>query len=124
MTFKEKLMIEHPEKVGDRFEGGCANCPSDYGYIPLDEEIRYCQTGIGNEQCTNCWNREIPQNSMTFQRAIELLQIERECVNRNNQPFGRNCDRECGKCDLVQNTEELIEMYDFVINKLKENENV
>lgn len=55
---------------------------------------------------------------MTKQRAIKLLEIERECVNRNNQPFGYNCNRECGKCDLLQNTEELIEMYDFVIREL------
>lgn len=53
---------------------------------------------------------------MTRERAIELLKIERECINRNNQPFGKNCDRNCGKCDLMQNTEELLEMYDFVLD--------
>lgn len=52
---------------------------------------------------------------MTNTRAIELLKIERECINRNNQPFGKNCNRLCSKCDLVQNTEELLKMYDFVI---------
>lgn len=57
---------------------------------------------------------------MTNDRAITLLEIERECITRNNQPFGFNCDRNCGKCDLVQNTEELLEMYDFVIEQLKE----
>ena len=46
---------------------------------------------------------------MTNKRAIELLKIERECVNRNNQPFGKNCDRHCSKCDLVQNTEDFAE---------------
>lgn len=56
---------------------------------------------------------------MTNTRAIELLKIERECVNRNNQPFGKNCSRECGKCDLVQNTDELLEMYDFVIDVME-----
>lgn len=56
---------------------------------------------------------------MTNKRAIELLKIERECVNRNNQPFGMNCNRECGKCDLLQNTDELIEMYDFVIDAME-----
>lgn len=53
---------------------------------------------------------------MTRERAIELLKIERECINRNNQSFGKNCDRNCGKCDLMQNTEELLEMYDFVLD--------
>lgn len=55
---------------------------------------------------------------MDVARATELLKIERECINRNNQPFGLNCNRDCGKCDLLQNTEELLEMYDFVIEKL------
>lgn len=58
---------------------------------------------------------------MKIQRAIELLKIERECINRNNQPFGQNCDRKCDKCDLVQNTDELLEMYDLVINIMETN---
>lgn len=56
---------------------------------------------------------------MKFERMIELLEIEKECVNRNNQPFGKNCDRQCSKCDLVQNTDELLEMYDMAITLLK-----
>ena len=53
---------------------------------------------------------------MTPERVLELLKIERECINRNNQPFGMNCNRECGKCDLLQDTDELLEMYDYLIN--------
>lgn len=45
---------------------------------------------------------------MTLSRAIELLGIERECVSRD-------CDRDCGRCDLVQERSELLEMYDEVI---------
>ena len=56
---------------------------------------------------------------MDFNRVIKLLSIERECVNRNNQQFGYNCDRNCSKCDLVQNKDELIEMYDMAITLLK-----
>lgn len=53
---------------------------------------------------------------MTPERVLELLKIERECIKRNK--FG--CDRKCGECDLVQDTEELLEMYDTVIERLKE----
>lgn len=56
---------------------------------------------------------------MTNKRALELLKIERECINRNNQQLGKNCDRDCLNCDLLQETEELLEMYDFVIEHLK-----
>ena len=54
---------------------------------------------------------------MTPERILELLKIERECINRNNQPFGMNCNRECGKCDLLQDTDELLEMYNTVIKR-------
>lgn len=57
---------------------------------------------------------------MTIDEAIALVKIERECVNRNNQPFGMNCNRECGKCDLLQNTDNLIEMYTNVAEWLEE----
>ena len=57
---------------------------------------------------------------MDYQEVIALIKIERECVNRNNQPFGMNCDRECGKCDLLQNTDDLIEMYNDILEWLEE----
>jgi len=43
-------------------------------------------------------------------RVIELLRIERECVRR-----GLSCDRECGNCELTQDTDELLEMYGTAI---------
>ena len=52
---------------------------------------------------------------MTNQMAIIILKIERECVKRNIQ----GCDRDCAKCDLVQTDEELLEMYDYVIEQMK-----
>ena len=57
---------------------------------------------------------------MDYQEVIALIKIERECVNRNNQPFGMNCDRECGKCDLLQNADDLIEMYNDILEWLEE----
>lgn len=27
MTFKERLAIEHPENVSDKYAGGCHGCP-------------------------------------------------------------------------------------------------
>lgn len=53
---------------------------------------------------------------MTLNRAIELLEIERECVSRND---GRSCDRDCGNCDLAQEADELLEMYDEAIKQLQ-----
>lgn len=49
---------------------------------------------------------------MTLKRMVELLEIEKECV-------GRNCNRDCGNCDLVQDAGELLEMYTEVAGLLR-----
>jgi hypothetical protein len=58
---------------------------------------------------------------MTIQRIIELLEIEHECILRNSHD---DCDRNCADCDLVQDDEELHEMYTDAIALLKEQEAV
>lgn len=63
--------------------------------------------------------KEKPSNEgckMTPDRMIELLKIERACVIKNN---GTSCDRECEKCILCQDSEELIAMYDDVIAQME-----
>ena len=47
---------------------------------------------------------------MEESRVIELLRIERECVRR-----GSTCNRDCANCDIVQDTDELLEMYGTAI---------
>lgn len=47
------------------------------------------------------------------EKVIKGLQIERECVSRD-------CDRDCGKCDLVQDRDWLLSVYDDAITLLKE----
>ena len=50
---------------------------------------------------------------MTKQEILTGLRIERECVSRN-------CDRDCANCDIVQERDWLLEVYDNAI-KLIEN---
>lgn len=52
---------------------------------------------------------------MERENVIKGLQIERECVSRD-------CDRDCGKCDLVQERDWLLSVYDDAIALLKEQE--
>lgn len=54
MTCRERLFVEHPEYIGDRFVGGCSGCPKDYGYA-RDPEL--CRPGEKN--CRKCWDREV-----------------------------------------------------------------
>ena len=44
---------------------------------------------------------------MTIDEAIALVKIERECITRADI-----CDRKCEKCDLVQDSNNLIDMYE------------
>lgn len=55
MTCREKLKIEHPEKI--IFEGFCIGCPHDYNYVG---KPYYCNGG--DENCTKCWDREVEED--------------------------------------------------------------
>ena len=50
---------------------------------------------------------------MTNNRIIELLKTERECVRRNSH---NECNRDCGRCSLVQEDNELEEFYTTLIS--------
>ncbi len=50
---------------------------------------------------------------MTKERMVELLKIEKECVTRASKDI---CDRQCDKCELVQDDKELLTMYEKVIS--------
>ena len=45
---------------------------------------------------------------MTKQEVLNGLRIERECVSRD-------CDRNCANCDIVQERDWLLEVYDSAI---------
>ena len=52
---------------------------------------------------------------VNLERALELLKIEKKCISKSD-----TCDRKCSNCALVQDSEELLDMYNFVINCLME----
>lgn len=49
---------------------------------------------------------------MTEIEALKLMKIEKECINRD-------CDRDCAKCDILQELEDLNNAYDIAINTLE-----
>lgn len=53
MTCREKLAMEHPEKLNNERFGGCEGCPPIYGYA---KEPEWCKAS--EETCTKCWDRE------------------------------------------------------------------
>ena len=52
---------------------------------------------------------------MTIDEAIAVVKIERECVIRADV-----CDRKCEKCDLLQDSTELTDMYEQLAEWLEE----
>lgn len=50
---------------------------------------------------------------MTENEAKSLMLIEKECINRD-------CNRDCAKCDIVQEVDNLNNAYDMAIKALEE----
>lgn len=55
---------------------------------------------------------------MTEQEAIEIIKTEKICVERNDA--GINCDRNCGRCDLLMNSDKILVAYTMAISALEE----
>ena len=53
-------------------------------------------------------------NAKKHELTIRVIQTERECVAR------QQCDRDCGRCDLVMDADEILAAYDYVLDILKE----
>lgn len=49
---------------------------------------------------------------MNMNRVVEILKIEKECVERQDTP---KCNRDCENCDLLLPTEEVKQAYTLAI---------
>lgn len=56
---------------------------------------------------------------MGINQIIKILEIERECIKRNDCDSFSCCDRECENCDLLQEPQDLITAYTLAISILK-----
>lgn len=57
ITCREKLEMDHPEFIDEKWDGGCKDCPGTYGY--RDEALDAlcdCKT-CNNDICTKCWDQ-------------------------------------------------------------------
>lgn len=70
MTFKERLQIEHPEKVEANYFGGCLGCPAEYRYSEVD--YSNCGKIVSDYNCGECWNQEIPADSFQFGDTVRI----------------------------------------------------
>lgn len=62
MTCREKLKMEHPDRVDEIWTGGCQCCPHYYGYLDTPEYCDGAKPLCGSDMtCRACWDREIPE---------------------------------------------------------------
>ena len=52
---------------------------------------------------------------LSIDESIALVKIENECIKR-----AENCNRKCNECDLVQNTDTLLDLYEQLAEWLEE----
>lgn len=81
MTFKEKLAIEHPNKVNCGSCGGCFGCPCDYGY----EDGMPCKNC--SIDCDECWDREMPGTepiSVSKEEGTRHIVMEKDPFDRDD----------------------------------------
>lgn len=95
MTCREKLAIEHPKEVRPNSPGGCFGCPSHYGYLADPDS---CCDGM-SETCTECWDREIPEENNTANDTPHIL----DSGHRREFETGavRDICEGKGRCDLL-----------------------
>lgn len=66
MTYRERLKMEHPNKVhGEPTSdwSGCEMCPASYGYGPESVMNSAC---IKHQNCADCWNSECKEKPAAF----------------------------------------------------------
>lgn len=84
MTFREKLEKEYPDMNIEVIIAN--NCPCDYAY---ERETPCCPIDIGQD-CSDCWNREIPEvDDATMEAVVKDLKnsvtdIPEEVIDKFN----------------------------------------
>lgn len=96
MTFREKLLQEHPDKIAPRYVGGCKGCPRHYDYE--DKTPSECNMWYGEERCNECWDRQMPGTDADEPKSHIL-----DSGNRREFETGAVRDIQDGKgrCDLM-----------------------
>lgn len=113
LTCREKLAIEHPDKINDRYIAGCSGCPWNYDYA---KRPAYCSNLKNETDCIACWNREVeePDNAQEPTCGAEscTYDCEERCTDQpvikdsgNRRQFDTGAVRDIqegkGRCDLM-----------------------
>ena len=130
MTFKEKLILEHPSAVGDEHMGGCRCCPHDYDYEKEFNDSQACATGAQptDELCRECWDRVIPGTDVDMVNAPPHYTKGMECIDEMIEVFGKKTVAHFCLCNvwkyrkraIYKNGQEDMDKADWYMNKYTE----
>lgn len=106
MTRKEWMLKNHPDVVGDGFRGGVLACPRNYRDLAdIDPSVAECSSircgmdpGGWSDNCTTCWNQEIPGTEKTRPHGFRLEKVEK-AVKEADLSIKEAIDRATCDCD-------------------------
>lgn len=106
MTRREFMEKNHPDAVGDRFRGGVLACPRNYrDLVDIDPSAAECSSircgmdpGGWSDNCTTCWNQEIPGTTETRPHGFRLEKVEK-AVKEADLSIKEAIDRAVCDCD-------------------------
>ena len=87
MTYRERIAIQHPECVDQRFAGGVNGCPGNYWEGEILAKFHECGgykrmtkkdfSGI-HDECRACWDREAPPRKVKVRKKMEWKKTARK----------------------------------------------
>ena len=85
MTLIEKLRKEHPEEIS--CSGSPMYCPTRYGYAECPLYCGDIEYGSARKRCTDCWNREIPEEKEKENKPMKKTKamLEEELDQKKNE---------------------------------------
>lgn len=106
MTRKEWMLKNHPNAVSDGYRGGVLACPRNYRDLAdIDPSAAECSSircgmdpGGWSDNCTTCWNQEIPGTTETRPHGFRLEKVEK-AVKEADLFIKEAIDRATCDCD-------------------------
>lgn len=119
MTAREKLAMEHPDRVNPNVTGGSIGCPFMYGYLDAPD---YCDniTTSKDERCTKCWDREIPEEMIGQDIDGEPHILDSGDRTEFESGAVRDMRKGKGRCDLLPlDVVSIFMQYNTILNELE-----
>ena len=87
ITCREKLEMDHPEFIDEKWAGGCKDCPGTYGYRDeMLDGLCDCKT-CNNDICTKCWDQPYEGELTPLEKKYFALKDENEAHKKARESY-------------------------------------